>query len=49
MLTYAWFCYQASSPVASTQVDTVTVTVDDNGHSGAGGPKAASFAIRIQV
>ena len=49
MLTYTWRSYQASSPVASMQVDAVTVTVDDNGHSGAGGPKAASFVIRVQV
>ena len=41
--------YRSSSAVASSTVDRVTVTVDDNGHSGAGGPKSASFVISVKT
>jgi len=41
--------YRSSSAVASATVDRVTVTVDDNGHSGAGGPQAASFVIGVKT
>lgn len=41
--------YRSSSAVATSAIDRVTVTVDDNGHSGAGGPKSASFVISVQT
>jgi len=41
--------YRSSSVSASSQVDKVTVTVDDNGHSGAGGIKSASFVIGVKT
>ena len=44
-LSYTSSVMQASD----SNFDKVVVSVDDNGHSGAGGPKSASFVIRVKT